>query len=569
MLLLLINVSYQQLKSTTDSEQRVIHSHKVQLAIAQLISKIKDAEIKQKDYLLTKDTIFFKSYANTVEEIQGSYLRLKKLVSDNALQRTNIDTLNYYIRQRLMLSDPLHPNDTLDHLTLKEKLDRNKSIMTFLMLHTNKMMSIENSLLKKREHLHSQQASLSPIFFLITAGFTFLILVLAYFKIKIDVNKLKNVNNQLNINKEIFQYSEQIAEISNWCWNLEAKTISFSKNYYNQLGCKSKEFEPTIENFLYFIHPEDKHIVEENFKKISIEENPPVIYFRVIKKNGEIRNFKSSGKFIIDHYNKKIFIGVNADVTDQFLKDNELEDKLFDLERSNKELSAFNYVASHDLQEPLRKVQVFISRIKLTYFDVLPGNAKDYFIRIEMATNRMQKLINDLLLFSRTNKANKSFEKTNLNEILDMTKQELMERIEEKKAVVQSSILPTLEAIPFQIQQLFNNIMGNSLKYAKSDEDLKITIATKIVSGQDVPYHVIENTNKYYKISISDNGIGFDQQYANSIFTIFHRLHDNKVYSGTGIGLAICKKIVENHKGCITAEGTIGEGATFNIFLPV
>ncbi|HEX8575618.1 MAG TPA: ATP-binding protein [Flavobacterium sp.] len=567
--MLLIHVSYKQLKSTTDSEQRVIHSHKVQLAIAQLISKIKDAEIKQKDYLLTKDTSFFKSYANTVEEIQHSFLRLKKLMSDNAPQRKNIDTLDYYIKQRLLFPDPLHSNDTLDLITLKEKLDRNKSMMTLLMLHTNKMMNIESLLLKEREQLHSQKTSLSPIVFLLTAGFTFLIFVLAYFKIKVDVKKLKKVNNQLNINEEIFQYSEQIAEISNWCWNLQANTFSFSKNFYNLLGCKPKEFEPTIENFLHFVHPEDQHRVEENFKKIYTEESPSVTYFRVIKKNGEIRNFKSSGKFIIDHYNKQIFIGVNADVTDQFLKDNELEDKLFDLERSNKELSAFNYVASHDLQEPLRKVQVFISRIKLTYFDVLPGNAKDYFIRIEIATNRMQKLINDLLLFSRTNKANKNFEKTNLNEILDMTKQELAEQIEEKKAVVQSSILPTLEAIPFQIQQLFNNIIGNSLKYAKSDENLKITISTKIVSGQDVPYHIIENTNKYYKISISDNGIGFDQQYANSIFTIFHRLHDNKQYSGTGIGLAICKKIVENHKGCITAEGAIGKGATFNIFLPV
>ncbi|MGK4568679.1 sensor histidine kinase [Flavobacterium sp. 3HN19-14] len=328
-------------------------------------------------------------------------------------------------------------------------------------------------------------------------------------------------------------------------------------------------FEPTIEKFLEFVHPDDRHIIEEGGEKALKEQTASIAYFRVIRKDGELRYFKSIGKMIIDNYGKRILIGVNADITDQFLKDKILEEKLFDLERSNKELSAFNHVASHDLQEPLRKVQTLISIIKDKDHDTLSEKAKEYFTRIQVAANRMQKLIDDLLLFSRANKADKIFEKTDLNEILEHSKTELAEEIDEKKATIQSLLLPTLNVIPFQIQQLFINLIGNSLKYCQNDVPPVITISSKIVSGKEMPksWKVIPD-KKFYKITLEDNGIGFEQQYAKTIFTLFQRLHDNNEYSGTGIGLAICKKIVENHKGFIVADGKPNQGCIFTIFLP-
>ena len=180
----------------------------------------------------------------------------------------------------------------------------------------------------------------------------------------------------------------------------------------------------------------------------------------------------------------------------------------------------------------------------------------------------MRILIEDLLQFSRTNKTEKIFEDADLNLLLDNAKQELTQIIEEKQAIIESSELPTLKVIPFQIQQLFINLIGNSLKYSKENSTpiIKIT-CSKIVANDD---EFLPNNNmKYHKIIVEDNGIGFDQEYVKKIFILFSRLHNKNEYAGTGIGLAICKKIVENHHGFIFAKGVLNQGATFFIYLPI
>ena len=179
----------------------------------------------------------------------------------------------------------------------------------------------------------------------------------------------------------------------------------------------------------------------------------------------------------------------------------------------------------------------------------------------------MRVLIDDLLLFSRANKTDKPFEKTDLNVLLENAKQELAINIHEKNAVFDAKKLPTLLVIPYQIQQLFINLINNSLKYSNKDVKPIITIKCEKVLVSTVSLN-INSDKKYYKLSFSDNGIGFEQQFSESIFTLFKRLHSNENLPGTGIGLAICKKIVENHQGAITAEGRLNVGATFNVFLP-
>jgi light-regulated signal transduction histidine kinase (bacteriophytochrome) len=335
------------------------------------------------------------------------------------------------------------------------------------------------------------------------------------------------------------------------------------------LGCKPDEFEPTVENFMKFVHPDDRHIIEEGGRKVLEDAQAEPAFFRVIRKDGELRYFKSIGKIIKDNYGKDIVIGINMDVTEQHLKDNTLEEKIFDLERSNSELSAFNHVASHDLQEPLRKIQTLISRIVEKDSATLSDKAKEYFERTQVAANRMQTLISDLLQFSRAAKADKIFYPTDLNVLLENSIQELGDLIEENGVVIKYPILPTLEVIPFQIQQLFTNLIGNALKYRKAEAKPIIKIESNIVLGQELNFPIADAKKNYCLITIADNGIGFEQQYAETIFTLFQRLHHNSEYSGTGIGLAICKKIVENHKGFIAAEGIPSEGAIFSIYLPV
>jgi light-regulated signal transduction histidine kinase (bacteriophytochrome) len=180
----------------------------------------------------------------------------------------------------------------------------------------------------------------------------------------------------------------------------------------------------------------------------------------------------------------------------------------------------------------------------------------------------MRILIEDLLQYSRTTKTEKVFEDTNLNDLLENVKIDLAQFIEEKHAKIQNQSLPKLKVIPFQIQQLFANLINNSLKYSKADTIPEIKITCKKVSAADEEFIPKSTKDKFYKITFKDNGIGFEQEYAEKIFVLFNRLHNKNEYEGTGIGLAICKKIVENHRGFIFATGKPNAGATFIIYLP-
>jgi PAS domain S-box-containing protein len=279
------------------------------------------------------------------------------------------------------------------------------------------------------------------------------------------------------------------------------------------------------------------------------------------------------------HNDKNDIIGfskVTRDLTKQKLSEDQLkmyaeqlEQKNRELERSNSELSSFSYVASHDLQEPLRKIQAFGNLIQARDVANLSETSKDYFDRMVKAAVRMQNLIDSLLEFSRTTTARKNFESTDLNVLLDEVKKELAHRIEEKKATIISSHLPTLTIIPFQFRQLLSNLISNSLKYSHDNITPVVEITATYVKARELNEKAAIPGKDYIRFKIKDNGIGFEQEYAEKIFDLFQRLHGRNEYSGSGIGLAICKKIVENHHGFIRAESEAGEGATFYFFIPV
>lgn len=559
------------MKQLTESEKWVVHSHKTHLELEQLLKHINEAESGQQGFLVTRDSSFLHNYIAAPQKVQQSFERLKTLFSDNAQQKQNLDSLSALINTRFrLMARSVDSNSITEYYSdsLRRKFLRDNDQMSRIRMQTDKMLHIEAQLLKQREDNHDFELRISPLSFLLIAFFSLIIFIGAFFKIRNSIITLKKVNNQLMITHKSFEHAEQIAEIGNWYWNIEANTFTYSENYYRLLGCLPDEFLPNIDNFLKFVHPDDRQIILEGKFKLDKDKIPSIAYFRIIRKDGELRYFKSIGKIIKDSYGKQIVIGINADVTDQYFKDKTLEEKLFDLERSNNELSAFNHVASHDLQEPLRKVQTLISRIKEKDFQLLTEKGQEYFYKIENAARRMQKLIDDLILFSKTNKADKIFELTALDDVLENSKLELAQLIEDKRATIIASPLPKINAIHFQIQQLFNNLIGNSLKYSKANTPPEIKIMAKIVEAKEIPGNNNNPNKKFHKIIFSDNGIGFEQQYAHNIFNLFERLHDNKEYTGTGIGLTICKKIIENHKGYISAEGLPDLGSIFTIYLP-
>ena len=184
-------------------------------------------------------------------------------------------------------------------------------------------------------------------------------------------------------------------------------------------------------------------------------------------------------------------------------------------------------------------------------------------------SQKMKQLIENLLSYSIVEGNKKNLEKTDLNQVVSQVQQDLSEQIQQTGALIQSDQLPGINGVPSQLHELFTNLMTNSIKFRKQDERLEINIACEMVNGADLAHLGATSTDDYYHISFTDNGIGFEQQYASTIFDILQRLHGQNEYAGTGIGLAICKKVVENHQGFIEAEGEPGGGCSIHIYLPV
>lgn len=247
----------------------------------------------------------------------------------------------------------------------------------------------------------------------------------------------------------------------------------------------------------------------------------------------------------------------------------ELEVKNKELEKSNKELESFNYISSHDLQEPLRQIQIFASRFSDTELQNLSETGRTYFNKIYNAAKRMQNLISDLLAYSRTRTEERQYKLVKLNPLINEIEEEFAETIAEKQATIETGDLGEVYVIPFQFRQLLYNLIGNALKFAKQDLPVRINISNEIVNAQQVPDVNPDSTAQYYHIRLSDNGIGFEPQYNQRIFEVFQRLHDHQKIAGTGMGLAIAKTIVDNHQGIIKASGELDKGAIFDIYIPI
>jgi PAS domain S-box-containing protein len=319
------------------------------------------------------------------------------------------------------------------------------------------------------------------------------------------------------------------------------------------------------------IHPDDR-TPREAAHQLSIQTGHLDYQARIIWPDGMLRWVRITGTVIFDDQSRPLkLIGIAQDITDAVLaqkkieeseksirevvaeRTKELAEANRNLERSNQELSQFAHIASHDLQEPARKIATYAGLL-----EDLPGmdvRARNYLGKMVIASNRMQKLVRDVLSYSALSRQGPGYEPVDLHRIVEDVVSELDLLVEQKSAIIRLEALPTIDAIPLQMSQLFGNLLSNALKYAVADRPPIISVSCH-TEGQN------------FHIGVSDNGIGFDQKYADQIFSIFKRLHRNDQYGGTGIGLAMCKRIIENHKGSIAAISVPGEGTTFHIVLP-
>ena len=246
-----------------------------------------------------------------------------------------------------------------------------------------------------------------------------------------------------------------------------------------------------------------------------------------------------------------------------------LENKNNELLTMNIELESFTYVSSHDLQEPLRKLRTFAGIILEKENNNLSDKGKNYFQLIQQSAERMQQLIHDLLTFSLIRAAEREFKKMDLSIIIENVKKEFKDEIAEKHALIEVKEICEVNVIPFQLKQLIQNIIGNSLKFCKPQLPPHIVISSRNLNVGKTDVKGLIKNKEYCQITISDNGIGFDNEFKEKIFEVFQKLHAKEEYAGTGIGLAIVKKIVDNHHGIITASSQVNKGSTFDIYIPV
>lgn len=382
------------------------------------------------------------------------------------------------------------------------------------------------------------------------------------------IEELKS--KELEAMKELMEETEELLHFGSWSWEIETDIVTWTPGLYALLEHNPEQVKENTTMDLFLSHVQEEY--RQNFRAVltqALKDKTDFSVEYVIKTHsGVFKNISSSGKVIKDEQEKVLkILCINRDITSMRSFEKEQQRRIRELDRANKELEEFSYIASHDLQEPIRKVSMFTERLRAKYDRMLDKEGELFIERILASAASLRTLIDNLLDFSRVNRRSHSHDQVDLKSLLiGVTAEHNAE--ESNTSIEFTGTWPVVEAVTPEMKQLFGNIFSNAIKFRKSSGALQLNVHADKLSKVEKNDLGLPENECFYKIEVQDNGIGFESEYSEKIFQIFQRLNGKSEYPGSGIGLAICKKIVEKHNGLIFAKGKPDEGSTFTVILP-
>ena len=572
-------LSYRNWNNYIEEVERISHSNRISRTTQSVLSTIKDAETAIRGFRLTNDTIYLEPYHVANAQLYAQINALDSIVRGSTIQEKHVQALRLLakgqfsiIASLLKLSNHRTPNLSDAERVL---LDKGKDNMDAIRATVKGIMDAEQHLVQQGIDDESYYRTIAPIailFYTLFAlfGVTYLFVrtlqelnkrEVAENMVREDFKKLHVQNALTEERRIILNEAESLARMGSWKWTEHNNELTWSQGLYLIFSKKPNELV-TWNSFLENVAEVDKLPLENFLTELKTEKKGSAIDYRIIQE-GHTRYLSLTVKA---HTDISInIVGAVVDITERKEYEKKLKQNNKELKRSNEDLEQFASVASHDMQEPLRKIRAFGDRLAAKYQGTLGEQGTDYIFRMQSAVSRMQLLIQDLLTFSKVSRVEIDYQLLQPVSILEEVLDDIDILVKQEQAVVQIGVIPSFYGDTLQVKRLFQNLITNAIKFHKPN----VKPLVEIQGRQMQEYEILKELSialpqdEYVLISIKDNGIGFDNKYAERIFTIFQRLHGHTAYEGTGIGLAICRKIVTNHDGYILAKSTELVGSEF------
>ena len=550
-----------------DHTRLVLESHQL------LLRHLMEAESAARGYLITADNGFAKRFQEAKAEFASDFATQKLRVGEGSSQGSKLSMIGEAIPAEFQRLSQL--------IELRRERGGPAAVREFASASDERSLDAirelmggfareEQRLLAQRTALASSIGNTTIVAVALGSGITMVLLIIALGLILRDIDARRRAEDLLAQERNLLR--SLIDTIPEHIFIKDLRGRFVLDNIAHRKFLKTHDLSEVVGKSVFYFFPQELAALYHADDQTIIRTGNPVINREepAVTPEGKLTWFSTTKVPLRDMDGAMVgLVCVSSDISERKAAEEKLRMFSYQLERSNNELRDFASVASHDLQEPLRKIQAFSDRLRAKCYPALGEQGRDYLDRMQKAAGRMQTLIQDLLILSRISSKAQPFVEVDLAGIVQGVLSDLELRIEQTGAKIEVGFLPKIEADPVQMRQLFQNLLSNGLKFHKPDQPPEIIISAKVLAVQDYQLSGAAPGDEVCQIMIKDNGIGFEEQYVEQIFALFQRLHSRNEYEGTGIGLAVCRKIANRHGGSIVAKSAKGEGATFIVMLPL